>query len=104
MYLAPEGIKKVVGQLHRALATDGWLIVSPTETSKELFSEFATVSFGDVTFYRKSATDLPTPLALSVHAGGRSSVQLPEWSAEAPDPPRTSSCHTPQQHSPSQPP
>src|SRR5260370_41721661 len=77
MYLAPEGIKKVVGQLHRALATDGWLIVSPTETSQELFSAFATVSFGDVTFYRKSATGLPKPLARPVTAESSARVQLP---------------------------
>jgi chemotaxis protein methyltransferase CheR len=55
MYLTAEGMRKVVRQLHRCLATDGWLIVSPTETGQELFSAFATVSFGDVTLYRKSA-------------------------------------------------
>src|SRR5258708_9018852 len=76
IYLTPEGIKKVVGQLHRALATDGWLIVSPTETSQELFSAFATVSFGDVTFYRKSATGLPKALARPVPAESSARVQL----------------------------
>jgi chemotaxis protein methyltransferase CheR len=55
MYFTPEGINKVVRQLYRSLASNGWLIVSPTETSHELFSEFAAVSFGDVTLYRKSA-------------------------------------------------
>jgi chemotaxis protein methyltransferase CheR len=94
MYLTPEGMRKVVRQLHRSLATDGWLIVSPTETSQELFSEFATVSFGDVTLYRKSATRLPTTLALPVFAGGRSSVQPPEWLFEAPEPTRTLSQQT----------
>ncbi len=90
MYLTPEGMRKVVRQLHRSLATDGWLIVSPTETSQQLFSEFATVSFGDVTFYRKSATLPPTTLALPVYAAARSSVQ-PERIFEAPEPTRTSS-------------
>jgi chemotaxis protein methyltransferase CheR len=90
MYLTPEGMNKVVRQLHRSLATDGWLIVSPTETSQQLFSEFATVSFGDVTFYRKSATLPPTTLALPVYAAARSSVQ-PERIFEAPEPTRTSS-------------
>jgi chemotaxis protein methyltransferase CheR len=63
MYFTPEGMRKVVRQLHRSLATDGWLIVSPTETSQELFSEFATIAFGDVTLYRKSATPSSTALA-----------------------------------------
>jgi chemotaxis protein methyltransferase CheR len=67
MYLTPEGMRKVVQQLHRSLTTDGWLIVSPTETSQELFSAFATVSFGDVTFYRKSATRIPATLGLAVY-------------------------------------
>ena len=98
MYLTTEGIRKVVRQLHRSLATDGWLIVSPTETSQELFSDFATVSFGDATFYRKSATHSPTMLALPVYAAARSSVQ-PERIFEAPKPTRTSSLQTSQEDS-----
>lgn len=89
MYLTPEGMRKVVRQLHRSLATEGWLIVSPTETSQQLFSEFATVSFGDVTFYRKSATRLPATLALPVYAAGMSRVQPAERIVEAPEPTRT---------------
>ena len=96
MYLTPEGMRKVVRQLHRSLASDGWLIVSPTETSQELFSEFASVSFGDVTFYRKSAARLPMTLALPVYAEGRSGVQLPERMVEALEPTRTSSWETTQ--------
>jgi chemotaxis protein methyltransferase CheR len=98
MYLTPEGMRKVVRQLHRSLATEGWLIVSSTETSQHLFSEFATVSFGDVTFYRKSATLPPTTLALPVYAAAKSSVQ-PERIFEAPEPTRTSSLHTSQEGS-----
>ena len=60
MYFTAEGMKKVIRQLYQSLAADGWLIVSPTETSHELFSEFATVSFGDATFYRKSVVEIPT--------------------------------------------
>jgi len=88
MYLTPEGMRKVVRQLHRSLAADGWLIVSSTETSQELFSEFATVSFGDVTFYRKSATRLPTTLTLPGYAAARSNVH-PERIFEALEPTRT---------------
>jgi chemotaxis protein methyltransferase CheR len=76
------------------LATDGWLIVSPTETSQELFCEFTTVSFGDVTFYRKSATRLSTTDALSVYAEGLSSLRLSEWVVKTPESARTSSLQT----------
>lgn len=100
MYLTPEGMRKVVRDLHHSLATDGWLIVSPTETSQRLFSRFATVSFGDVTFYRKSATHLPTVPALP--AAERSRVQLPEWIAEAPEPARISSSATNREDSPTE--
>ncbi len=99
MYLTPEAMRKVVRQLHRSLATDGWLIVSPTETSQELFSEFATVSFGDVTLYRKSATRLATTLALPVYAAGRSSVQPPERIVEVLKPTQTLPMHTSQEDS-----
>jgi len=94
MYLTPEGMRKVVRQLHRSLATDGWLIVSPTETSQELFSEFASVSFGDATLYRKSPKRSPTTLAPHVYAEGGSGVQLPEGIVGAPEPTRTSSWQT----------
>jgi chemotaxis protein methyltransferase CheR len=99
MYLTPEGMRKVVRQLHHSLATDEWLIVSPTETSQELFSAFATVSFGDVTFYGKSAARSSTTLALPAYTKGRSSVQLPEWSVEAPEPTQTSACQTTEEDS-----
>ncbi len=56
MYFTPSALRKVIRQLYDTLAGDGWLIVSPTETSHELFSAFATVHFGDVTLYRKSET------------------------------------------------
>jgi chemotaxis protein methyltransferase CheR len=85
MYFTPEGMKKVVRQLYRYLATDGWLIVSPTETSQELFAAFATASFGDVTLYKKSAKQLPVTLALPAYNEGRSGVQLPAWAIGGPE-------------------
>jgi chemotaxis protein methyltransferase CheR len=97
MYFTPEGMRKVVRQLYRYLATDGWLIVSPTETSQELFAAFATASFGDVTLYKKSAKQLPVTLALRVHNEGESGVQLPAWAVGVPDALRTSTHHTGQE-------
>ena len=53
MYFTPEAMKKTVGQFHRLLRDGGWLIVSPTENSRTLFSEFASVDFRDTTLFRK---------------------------------------------------
>jgi len=54
MYFNADRTKKVVHQFRKALVDDGWLIVSLTETSSELFRELATVPFPQGTFYRKS--------------------------------------------------
>jgi hypothetical protein len=91
MYFTPEGIKKVIHHFYRHLAMDGWLIVSPTETSHELFSEFATVSFDDVTLYRKSAARVPTTFALPEFHAARPVVQVAEWTTPAHEPARISS-------------
>jgi chemotaxis protein methyltransferase CheR len=86
MYFTPMGMRKVIRQLYRYLAADGWLIVSPTETSHVLFSEFATVNLGDVTLYRKS----PAALASAVGGVATSSIPSPEWTVQATIPLRTS--------------
>jgi chemotaxis protein methyltransferase CheR len=91
MYFTAEAMRKIIRQLHRYLAADGWLIVSPTETSHELFSEFAAVSFGDVTLYRKSATCLPTTRAFSVFDEVRSAVPSPVWTMQGREPSQVSS-------------
>jgi chemotaxis protein methyltransferase CheR len=83
MYFTPMGMRKVIRQLYRYLAADGWLIVSATETCHELFSEFATVNLGDVTLYRKSTARLPAALALPVGDVTSSSTPLPEWTVQA---------------------
>jgi chemotaxis protein methyltransferase CheR len=92
MYFTPMGMRKVIRQLYRYLSADGWLIVSATETSHELFSEFATVNLGDVTLYRKSTARLPAALALPVGDLARSSIPLPEWTIKAMVSLRTSDC------------
>jgi chemotaxis protein methyltransferase CheR len=93
MYFTPIGMRKVIRQLHRYLAADGWLIVSATETSHELFSEFATVNFGDVTLYRKSTASLPAAMG----DVASSSTPLPEWTIQATAPIGTSDCQIIQQ-------
>ncbi len=87
MYFTPEGMRKVIRQFHRSLAADGWLIVSATETSHELFPDFAAVSFGDFTLYRKSAKQLRVIPVLPVLDEHKLCVQQPTRAAEATVPP-----------------
>jgi chemotaxis protein methyltransferase CheR len=96
MYFTPEGIKKVVRQLYRSLASNGWLIVSSTETSHELFSKFTAVSFGDVTLYRKSATHAQKALTSPsvVHDENWSGHRLPEQRVESSEPAMALVCDT----------
>lgn len=54
MYFTPQQIDKAVGKLHHALVDDGWLAVSPSESSHALFSSFAMVSFPGAILYQKS--------------------------------------------------
>ena len=54
MYFTPECEKKVIDKLYNSLVDDGWLIVSPSETSHVLFSQFTTVDFPDAILYRKA--------------------------------------------------
>ena len=53
MYLAPERARRVIRNLYRSLVDGGWLIVSPSETSHVLFSQFVTVNFPSVILYKK---------------------------------------------------
>jgi chemotaxis protein methyltransferase CheR len=54
MYFTPTTIRKVVGNLHRALADGGWLAVSPSEVSQALFPQFVTKNFPGVILYQRS--------------------------------------------------
>lgn len=53
MYFLPEKGKKVGHNLWSSLVEGGWLIVSPTEASRELFPQFVTVNFPGTILYRK---------------------------------------------------
>jgi chemotaxis protein methyltransferase CheR len=55
MYFSAERARAVVDNFHRALVDGGWLIVSPAETSNDLFSDFTAVNFVDAILYRKNA-------------------------------------------------
>ncbi|MCK9375382.1 MAG: hypothetical protein M0P73_04445 [Syntrophobacterales bacterium] len=53
MYFSPEWAKKVAQRLYRALKNEGWLIVSLTEASHVLFSQFVSVYFPEAIAYKK---------------------------------------------------
>ena len=88
MYLTPEAIRKVIHRFYCALTREGWLIVSPTETSHELFSEFAAINFGEVTLYRKSPLSLRMAVSCPavIHDEGKFNVPLSEPSTEKAEP------------------
>ena len=55
MYFAPEQVKNVVDNLHRALVDSGYLVVSPSEASKERFAQFTQCNFSQAILYQKNS-------------------------------------------------
>ena len=55
MYFVPERARQVGQGLFRSLVHDGWLMVSASELSQQLFPQFASVQFPGAIAYRKSA-------------------------------------------------
>lgn len=53
MYFSQERAKQVAQALYLCLVDNGWLAVSPVETSHVLFSQFAAINFPDAIFYKK---------------------------------------------------
>lgn len=62
MYFTSDVQRATVARLQEALVAEGWLIVSPTETSTELFCPLMAVNFPGAIFYRKSQGAFITPL------------------------------------------
>ena len=56
MYFSPDVQRKVIRKMHGSLVEGGWLIVSPSESSNQLFPEFAAVNRTGFTFYRKDSS------------------------------------------------
>jgi len=61
MYFNPEVTKRVAHNFHRSLVETGWLLVSPTEMSSELFSQFSSVFFPGAILYRRGGK--PSPMS-----------------------------------------
>jgi chemotaxis protein methyltransferase CheR len=86
MYFNPEGTRRVVHNFHRSLVDMGWLLVSPTETSSELFCEFSSVYFQDAILYRKGEKQSPVlPVPFPMEAPGLDFI--PAGSLPVPLPP-----------------
>jgi chemotaxis protein methyltransferase CheR len=54
MYFSAARVKKVAQNFHRSLVDDGWLMVSPAETSNSLFPQFKATPLSGTVFYRKT--------------------------------------------------
>ena len=61
MYFSPAQAAKVAARLQRALAPEGWLFVSPSEASRELFGSLAPANLPGTVAFRKTTplVDLP---------------------------------------------
>ena len=53
MYFNSECQKKVIKKFYHSIIHGGWLVVSPSETSNVIFSQFEMVSFPGAILYRK---------------------------------------------------
>lgn len=69
LYFTPEQRRKVVQRFRACLADGGWLVVSPSEASADLFEGFVATCYPDAIHYQKrerSAAPPPAPAALPV--------------------------------------
>lgn len=53
MYFSTEQARRVIDRLYNCLVEGGWLVVSSTEASHVLFSQFTTVNFPGAILYRR---------------------------------------------------
>lgn len=59
IYFSEEEAQKTVHRFYRSLANGGRVVVSPTETSQKLFSDFETINYPGVVVYKKT-NQVPT--------------------------------------------
>ena len=83
MYFTPEQAKQCIHHLYHALVEGGWLIVSPSETSHVLFSQFTTVNFPGAILYRKPRMGE----TVNERTGERESGRAGEWGSNVADSP-----------------
>jgi len=57
IYFTAAHVRKLVENLRRSLVDEGWLVVSPSECSQALFSQFVAVNFPGSILYRKGSPE-----------------------------------------------
>src|SRR6266446_976949 len=82
MYLAPTHVRTIGQKFYRSLTESGWLVVSPSDTSQELASQFAIVHRSGAILYQKGAQSKESDLTEAFPASTE-----PQISWVAPDPP-----------------
>jgi chemotaxis protein methyltransferase CheR len=63
IYFTAAHVLKLVENLRRSLVNEGWLVVSPSECSQALFSQFAAVNFPGSILYQKGNPQQGSPLS-----------------------------------------
>ncbi|HXG57445.1 MAG TPA: CheR family methyltransferase [Thermoanaerobaculia bacterium] len=81
MYFTPERAREVARKFHASLVEGGWLIVSPVETSSDLFSAYSVVHAEGAVVYRKERTSLS---AGEAPAPPQAEIERPRFRASAP--------------------
>ena len=76
MYFSREQMRKVIVKFHRSLVAEGALLVSATESARELFLEFTPDDIPGIALYRKGAP-APRP-EMIVPAAAPVPMQIPE--------------------------
>ncbi len=64
MYLAPRHVRTIARNFYRCLTESGWLVVSPSDASAELSSQFAMVHRSGAILYRKGTASAEPDLVL----------------------------------------
>jgi chemotaxis protein methyltransferase CheR len=90
MYFTREAQRAAVVRLRRALVTGGWLVVSPSEASAELFSPLVPVNFPGAILYRKEPASVAPLLT-----GWQSETRSPDFPARLPFGVRSDGIDTP---------
>jgi len=55
IYFRPETTRRLIGQLHKSLGNEGWLVVGASENNVENYTDFRNVPAAGATLYQKMA-------------------------------------------------
>lgn len=77
IYFTEAVTRHVIGKLHGALRTGGWLLVGASEPNLHTYRQFEARTIGGAIFYRKPAEPVPTPQPVQVAAPSPPEVPTP---------------------------